>query len=137
MVGCLDMKKLFGDIFLNDEGRPKIANALVAAIVTVAIIVLYAVFVPFTFVFKVDGETVYTQHSVYVLTDYSEKTDNSELSKNVYGEGAEHFFYTEDGEKIPFSKPYKGIRGKLFMKAVMNFITLNWDEENYIVEFNS
>lgn len=125
-------------MFYDREGRPKIANVFVALLITLLLIVLYALLTPFTFVFKTDGEVVYTQEEVKPGWNFAEKAVGTEGSDVVYSEDAVEFTYTNAfGKTVVYDDSYGGLRIKMILLAAKNLFTFNWDEENYVVEFNS
>ena len=73
-------------MFLDEEGRPRIMNWLVALLITLVLVAAYAMIASFSLVFKVDGEVVYTQKNVKLFSDFSETAAEDEGSEIVYGD---------------------------------------------------
>ena len=122
---------------LDREGRPIIMNWIAAIFVTAFVVAIYAVLVPFNFVFKVGDETVYTQKSVAVYTDFEKNAETTEGYEVVYGESAMTFSFASGEKTVVFEKPYTELRFKMFLQAALNLVTLKWDRTDFTIEMNS
>ena len=122
---------------MDREGRPLIVNPFLSLAVAAIVILIYVLFVPFSFVFKADEEVVYTQKSVRMLTDFEKDAEDAEGAELVYGEGAEEFSFISGEESVVFEKPYTELRTEMFLKAVTNLFTLKWDKADFVIEMDS
>ena len=122
---------------LDREGRPIIINWFTALFVTAAVVLIYALVVPFTFSFRVNGEVVYTQKDVRVFTDFEKNASETEEGDVVYADGAVTFSYLSGEKKEKFEKPYDDIRMDMLLKAITNFITLKWDRTDFVIEMDA
>lgn len=125
-------------MFLDEEGRPRIMNWLVALLITLVLVAAYAMIASFSLVFKVDGEVVYTQKNVKLFSDFSETAAEDEGSEIVYGDDALDFcFAKSDNEKIAFEEADSDIKVEMVLLAIKNLFTFKWGEENYVIELNA
>ena len=93
--------------------------------------------IPFTFSFRVNGEDVYTQKDVRVLTNFEKNASETEDGDVVYGDGALTFSYLSGEKKEKYEKPYDDIRMDMFLKAITNFVTLKWDRTDFVIEMDA
>ncbi len=119
------------------EGRPIIANPFVAIAAVVLIIFLYAVFVPFSFVFKTDGEVVYTQEDVTLFSNFEKRAADSEESDTVYGNDSAKFYFYSNKKNLEYKSSYFKLRMKMLGMATKNLVTMNWDKEYFVIEMNA
>ena len=122
---------------LNKEGRPYIANVGIGLLVVIVVLLIYVFFVPFDFVFKDDGEVVYTQRGVSAWMDFEKESKEIEGGEAVYGKDAPKYYYGETKDKTVFSDSGFEFRWKMITIALKNLVTLNWDREDFELELNA
>lgn len=121
---------------LKEDGKPVIAGPILAIAVVLLVISFYAALVPFSFVFKSDGEVVYTQEDVKLFSNFENNAADSEGSEVVYGKDAAKFVFYSNKKNLEFKSSYFKLRMKMYYMAAKNLVTLKWDEENFVIEMN-
>lgn len=119
------------------NGRPIIMNPLLSLLVVVLVLSFYAFFVPFSFVFKANDEVVYTQEDVTMISNFEKDADELEESDVVYGKDADKFYFYNNKRNLEYKSSYFKLRFKMYLTAVKNLVTLNWDDEDYVIEMKA
>ena len=122
---------------LTKDGRPLIVWPTTGIIFLLVIVMIYAALSPFSLVFKTDGEVVYTQDDVTILSDFEKSAAESEGNELVYGEDAEAFYFESGEEMLNFKEEAISLKLKMLLTAVTNFVSFKWDKENFVIELTS
>ena len=115
----------------KNKNVPFYVTPILCALAFIVVITLYALFAPFTLVFKADSEEVYRQDSVSVLTNFEKDAARDAESDVVYGAEALDFrFKSKKGYRV-YTSAYKEVKGEMVKRSLVNLLTLKWGEENF------